>query len=133
MAAAVTDPYGLQKLRESRARITTARRELAGHDTYTKKTGTSTHTDGLIETNGQRYLTMRQLLGIPTPDDWGHRMSRYHLGIAYLLKAAQRPAFNVEDVPDSLRNLLMHPIYDHPATDRELTAIIATFGKEQAT
>lgn len=128
----MTDRYGLQDLRESRERITTARRELAGHDTYTKKTGTSTHTDGLIETNGQRYLTMRQLLGIPTPDDWGHRMTRYHLGIAYLLKAAEQPGFTVESVPDKLRGMLMHPIYDHPATDRELTAIIATYGEEQA-
>ena len=128
----MNDPYGLQELRESRERITTTRRELAGHDTHNKKTGTSTHTDGLIETNGQRYLTMRQLLGLPTPHDWGHRMTRYHLGIAYLLKAAEQPGFQVQDVPNKLRGMLTHPIYDHPATDRELTAIIATFGKEQA-
>ena len=114
-------------LKAARARITTARRALAGRDTYTKSTGTSGHEDGLIEINGQRYLTMRRLLGLPDPPDWGHRMLRYHLGTAYLIEAAQHPDFDVKDVPDELRGMLTHPIYDHPATNRELVAIITTY------
>lgn len=114
----------------SRARITTARRALTGRDTYTKKPGTSTRADGLIEENRQRYLTMRRLLGLPDPTDWGERMVRYHLGTAYLLKAAENPRFDVKDVPDVLRGMLSHPIYDHPATDRELAAIITTYSSE---
>ena len=118
----------LQPLRESRARITTARRALAGYDTYAKRTGTSSREDGLIEENGRRYLTMRHLLGLPDPDGkaWCERMLRYHLGTAYLLEAAQHPDFNVQDVPDELRGMITHPIYDRPATDRELVAIIIT-------
>ena len=119
----------LQPLRESRARITTARRAIAGYDTHAKSTGTSSREDGLIEENGRRYLTMRRLLGLPDPDgkEWGHRMLRYHLGTAYLLEAAQQPDFDVQDVPDELRGMLTHPIYDRPATDRELEAIITTY------
>lgn len=117
-------------LKETRARITTARRALTGHTTYSKKTGTSTRADGLIEENGQRYLTMRRLLGLPDPTDWGERMVRYHLGTAYLLKAAEQPDFDVKDVPDVLRGMLTHPIYDHPATNRELAAIITTYSSE---
>lgn len=116
-----------RNLKETRARITTARRALTGHTTYSKKTGTSTHADGLIEANGRRYLTMRRLLGLPDPPDWGERMVRYHLGTAYLLKAAENPSFDVQDVPRELRSMLTHPIYDHPATDRELEAIIRTY------
>lgn len=123
------DPHDeiTRNLKETRARITTARRALTGHDTYSKKAGTSTHEDGLIEENGQRYLTMRRLLGLPDPTDWGERMVRYHLGTAYLLKAAENPSFDVQDVPGELRAMLTHPIYDHPATNRELEAIIATY------
>lgn len=117
-------------LKEARARITTARRALTGRDTYTKGTGTSSHEDGLIEANGRRYLTMRRLLGLPDPPDWGARMTRYHLGTAYLLEAAQQPNFDVQDVPEELRGMLTHPIYDRPATDRELVAIITTYSTE---
>lgn len=119
-------------LKEARARITTARRALTGHDTHAKSTGTSSREDGLIEENGRRYLTMRRLLGLPEPDgkEWGHRMLRYHLGTAYLIKAAQQPDFDVQDVPDELRRMLTHPIYDRPATDRELVAIITTYSTE---
>lgn len=117
-------------LKEARARITTARRALTGRDTHTKSTGTSSHEDGIIETNGRRYLTMRRLVGLPDPPDWGARMARYHLGTAYLLKAADHPGFAVEDVPDELRRMLTHPIYDHPATNRELVAIITTYSTQ---
>lgn len=119
-------------LKKTRARITTARRALTGHDTRAKDTGTSAHEDGLIEANGQRYLTMRRLLGLPDPDSetWGKRMVRYHLGTAYLLKASENPSFDVQDVPDELRDMLTHPIYDHPATNRELEAIIRTYSAE---
>lgn len=116
-----------RNLKETRARITTARRELTGHDTYRKQAGTSTREDGLIEENGQRYLTMRRILGLPDPADWGERMARYHLGTAYLLKAAENPSFDVQEVPGELRDMLTHPIYDHPATNRELEAIISTY------
>lgn len=117
-------------LKKTRARITTARRALTGHDTRSKQDGTSTHEDGLIEANGQRYLTMRRLLGLPDPPNWGERMVRYHLGTAYLLKASENPLFDVQDVPDELRDMLTHPIYDHPATNRELEAIIVTYSAE---
>lgn len=115
------------ELKADRARITTARRALTGRDTHTKSTGTSSHEDGLIEANGQRYLTMRRLLGLPDPPDWGARMTRYHIGTAYLLEAAQQPDFDVKNVPEELRGMLTHPLYDRPATDRELAAIIATY------
>lgn len=116
-------------LKAARVRITTARRALTGRDTHAKSTGTSSREDGLIEDNGRRYLTMRRLLGLPEPDgkEWGHRMLRYHLGTAYLLEAAQQPDFDVQDVPDELRRMLTHPIYDRPATNRELAAIITTY------
>lgn len=119
-----------REAREVRARFTTTRRALTGHDTYSKKTGTSTHTDGLIEENGQRYLTMRRLLGLPDPPNWGERMTRYHIGTAYLLEAARQPGFDVQDVPGELRGMLTHPLYDHPATDRELAVIITTYSTE---
>ncbi len=119
-------------LKEARARITTTRRALAGRDTYTKSADAGIREDGLIEENGRRYLAMRRLIGLPDPDgkEWGHRMLRYHLGTAYLLEAADHPGFAVEDVPDELRRMLTHPIYDHPATDRELVAIITTYSTE---
>lgn len=130
-------PRGLHEeitrdLKKTRARITTARRALTGHDTRSKQDGASTHEDGLIEANGQRYLTMRRLLGLPDPDGktWGERMVRYHLGTTYLLKAAENPSFDVQNVPDELRGMLTHPLYDHPATNRELEAIIATYSAE---
>lgn len=100
-----------KRAKETRARIKTARADLAE----------------LIETNGQRYLDMRRLLGLPDPPDWGHRMLRYHLGTAYLLKAAEQAGFTVQDVPPQLRDMLTHPIYGHPATDGNLRAIIATY------
>lgn len=119
-----------RNLKETRARITTARRALTGQTTYSKKTGTSTHEPGLIETNGLRYLTMHRLLGLPDPPNWGERMVRYHIGIAYLLEAARQPGFDIQDVPDELRGMLTHPLYDHPATNRELEAIITTYSTE---
>lgn len=103
--------HDTKQAKETRARIKEARADLAG----------------LVETNGQRYLAMRRLLGLPDPPDWGHRMLRYHLGTAYLLKAAEQPGFTVQDVPPQLRDMLTHPIYDHPATDQELRAIITTY------
>lgn len=119
-------------LKAARARITTARRALTGRDTHAKSTGASSREGGLIEENGRRYLAMRRLLGLPDPDgkEWGHRMLRYHLGTAYLIKAAGQPGFAIEDVPDELRRMLTHPIYDRPATDRELVAIITTYSTE---
>lgn len=106
--------HDAKRAKETRARIKEARADLAE----------------LIETNGQRYLDMRRLLGLPDPPDWGHRMLRYHLGTAYLLKAAHQPGFTIEGVPDTLRDMLTHPIYDHPATDDNLRAIITTYGEE---
>lgn len=117
-------------LKAARARITTARRALTGRDTHAKSTGAGIREVGLIEENGRRYLTMRRLLGLPDPPDWGARMTRYHLGTAYLIKAAGQPGFAIEDVPDELRRMLTHPIYDRPATDRELVAIITTYSTE---
>lgn len=55
---------------------------------------------------------------------------RYHIGIAYLLEAARQPGFDIQDVPDELRGMLTHPLYDHPATNRELEAIITTYSTE---
>lgn len=106
--------HDTKRAKETRARIKTARADLAG----------------LVETNGQRYLAMRRLLGLPDPPDWGHRMLRYHLGTAYLLKAAEQPGFTVQDVPALLRDMLTHPIYGHPATDGNLRAIITTYQEE---
>lgn len=121
-----------QEAVQQRAVIRAARQALAGRETYDKKRGTSTLTPGAIETNGDKYLQMRRLLGLPDPDGkaWGERMVRYHLGALALVKAARQPDFTLDDVPHTLRRWLTHPIWDRPATNHDLTAIINTYGGE---
>lgn len=121
-----------QEAAQHRAFIREARRALAGREVFDKRRGTGTHEAGAIETNGQRYLQMRRLLGLPDPDSkaWGQRMMRYHLGTLALVKAASSPGFTVDDVPHTLRRWLTHPVWDRPATNNDLIAIINTY-KEQ--
>lgn len=121
-----------QEAAQQRAVIREARQSLAGREVYDKKRGTSTLTPGAIEVNGRRYLEMRRLLGLPDPDGkaWGQRMMRYHMGVLALIKAAQQPGFTVDDVPHTLRRWLTHPIWDRPATNHDLKAIINTYKGE---
>lgn len=121
-----------QEAAQHRALIREARQALAGRDVFNKRRGTSARTPGAIEVNGRRYLEMRRLLGLPDPDGkaWGQRMMRYHMGTLALLQASEAPGFTVDDVPHTLRRWLTHPIWDRPATDKDLIAIISTY-KEQ--
>ena len=107
-------------------RIVGARRALGGHHTFNRKKGTSTVTPGAVEVNGDHYLQMRRLLGLPDPDgrEWGQRMLRYHVGQLALIKASENPTFTVDQVPTRLREWLRHPIWDRPATDSDLTALL---------
>lgn len=120
---------GKQEAAEQRAVIREARQALRGREVFDKKRGTSTLTPGAVETNGEQYLQMRRLLGLPDPDGkaWGERMVRYHLGTLALVKAARQPTFNVEEVPRTLRRWLTHPVWDRPANNHDLTAIITTY------
>lgn len=118
-----------QEALQQRALIREARRALVGREVFDKRRGTCTHTAGAIEVNGSKYLEMRRLLGLPDPDGkaWGDRMMRYHMGTLALLQASQQPGFNVEEVPHTLRRWLTHPVWDRPANNTDLTAIINTY------
>lgn len=118
-----------QEALQQRALIREARRALVGREVFDKRRGTCTHTAGAIEVNGSKYLEMRRLLGLPDPDGkaWGDRMMRYHMGTLALLQASRQPGFTVDDVPHTLRRWLTHPIWDRPATNRDLEAIITTY------
>lgn len=122
-----------QEAAQHRTLIREARQALAGREVFDKKRGTCTHTAGAIEVNGRRYLEMRRLLGLPDPDGktWGDRMMRYHMGTLALIKAAHLPGFTVEGVPHALRRWLAHPIWDRPATNRDLEAIITAYEEDK--
>lgn len=75
---------------------------------------------------GQQLLDARRELGIPDPDgkSWGDRMVKFQIGLRALAMGMQEPNFTIPKVPDQLRNWLMNPMTDKPATDEDLAMYI---------